>query len=101
MDQELMAIVDLADELQVRKQRIFKVLKRLGISAGQRRDVERRGQNVAVVTTAEVTAIRKEIERTSSAGTAEEGELFAFPDDIGFFYVIGLEPNVRPRSTPS
>ena len=40
-DVERIAIVDLADDLQVRKQRIFKILLRLGIRPTQRRDPSR------------------------------------------------------------
>jgi phage antirepressor YoqD-like protein len=43
---ERIAIVDLADDLQVRKQRIFKILRRLGIRPTQRRDARRGNQNV-------------------------------------------------------
>lgn len=96
MDEDQIAIVDLADELQVRKQRIFKLLKRLGISATQRRDSERRGQNVAVVSAADAAALRKELSRLASADSAD-GALFPLLlDDVGFFYLIRLEPNHDP-----
>ena len=47
--QERIAIVDLADDLQVRKQRIFKILPRLDIRPTQRREPNRSNQNVATV----------------------------------------------------
>ena len=93
MDDDRIAIVDLADELQVRKQRIFKLLKRLGINPTQRRDSERRGQNVAVVSATEASEIRKELSRLSAVGSPD-GPLFL--DDVGFFYLIRLEPNHDP-----
>jgi hypothetical protein len=90
------AIVDLADDLQVRKQRIFKVLPRLGIRPTQRREASRGNQNVATVSQAEAAAIRSEIERSlesPSGSNARSGILAAFSaDDVGFFYLIQLEP---------
>lgn len=85
MDQERVAIVDLADDLQVRKQRIFKLLPRLGIRPTQRRDVGRGNQNVSTVTVAEAQAIRAEIVKSP-------GGSVSLPEDVGFFYLIQLEP---------
>ncbi len=96
MDDDRIAIVDLADELQVRKQRIFKLLKRLGVSPTQRRDSERRGQNVAVVTAAEAADIRKELGRLASVASPDGATAPLFLDDVGFFYLIRLEPNHDP-----
>jgi hypothetical protein len=101
MDEEPIAIVDLADDLQVRKQRIFKILPRLGIRPAQRRDVERGNQNVATVTPQEATSIRAELARprdASSDGTARSpgvGSSF-LSDDVGYFYLIELEPAHDP-----
>lgn len=90
------AIVDLADDLQVRKQRIFKILPRLGIRPTQRRDASRRNQNVATVSQVEATAIRSEVENaagTSSGSRSTVGNTAVFySDDVGFFYLIQLEP---------
>ena len=95
-EEERIAIVDLADDLQVRKQRIFKILPRLGIRPTQRREASRGNQNVATVSQAEAATIRSEIERSSelpSGGNARSGTLAAFSsDDVGFFYLIQLEP---------
>ena len=90
------AIADLADDLQVRKQRIFKILPRLGIRPTQRREASRGNQNVATVSQIEANAIRVEIEKTSawtasdSSATGTTAALSA--DDVGFFYLIQLEP---------
>jgi hypothetical protein len=99
-DVERIAIVDLADDLQVRKQRIFKILQRLGIRPTQRRDPNRGNQNVATVSQTEAVAIRSEIEKSSeSAGgsNARPGSFAPFvADDVGFFYLIQLEPEHDP-----
>jgi hypothetical protein len=65
--QERIAIVDLADDLQVRKQRIFKILLRLDIHPTQRREPNRRNQNVVTVSSSEAAAIRAEIVKSSDA----------------------------------
>ena len=96
---ERIAIVDLADDLQVRKQRIFKVLPRLGIRPTQRREASRGNQNVSTVSHREAAAIRAEIEKASaSSGDGSRfGSTAAFAaDDIGFFYLIELEPKHDP-----
>ena len=94
------AIVDLADDLQVRKQRIFKVLGRLGISQSQRRDPSRRNQLVATVTSAEANRIRAELEKSASVpvgGAPLAGEFMSgVADDVGYFYLIQLEPDHDP-----
>jgi hypothetical protein len=97
IETERIAIVDLADDLQVRKQRIFKVLPRLGIRPTQRREINRGNQNVATVSQIEAAAIRVEIEKTALSSSAD-GARFGGPavftsDDIGFFYLIQLEPD--------
>ncbi|HEY3131175.1 MAG TPA: hypothetical protein VGL91_17090 [Acidobacteriota bacterium] len=97
---ERIAIVDLADDLQVRKQRIFKILPRLGIRPTQRREASRGNQNVATVSQAEAIAIRAEIEK-SAGRPSDNSSLSAataafYSDDVGFFYLIQLEPEHDP-----
>lgn len=98
LSQERVAIVDLADDLQVRKQRIFKVLKRLAIQPTQRREPSRNNQMVATVTPEEAVSIRTEILRPQEAGPGDRtGSTAALStDDIGFFYLIQLEPDHDP-----
>ena len=92
-DAERIAIVDLADDLEVRKQRIFKVLPRLGIRPTQRRDPSRGNQNVATVSQAEAEAIRLEIEKLPEpTGSSNAGPRSLASDDVGCFYRIQLEP---------
>jgi hypothetical protein len=95
LEEERIAIADLADELQVRKQRIFKILKRLGITPTQRREPTRGNQMIATVTLGEAHAIRTEIEQGSSNGGPAEGRPgLQATDDAGYFYFIQLEPTL-------
>lgn len=99
--QERIAIVDLADDLQVRKQRIFKLVRRLGILPTQRREPSRGNQNTASVTPNEASTIRAEIVKSSDtpgadSGLAVGGPAVYYSDDVGFFYLIQLEPEHDP-----
>lgn len=94
------AIVDLADELQVRKQWIFKIAKRLDIRTGQRREAERGNQIIATVSREEATMIRREIEASIRRGTESNSSTEEGIDPIseaGVFYVIQLEPEHDPE----
>lgn len=56
---EHVAVVDLADELGVRKQTIFKALKRLGVSGTQQRgDARARGQMIAMISAEDAVKVR-------------------------------------------
>lgn len=101
MTEDRVAIIDLADELQVRKQRIFKILKRLGIQPTQRRESSRGNQNVATVTVSEAATIREDLRRSSDSKPNAEGPLaeaasIFYADDIGAFYLIQLELDHDP-----
>jgi hypothetical protein len=101
LTQERIAIVDLADDLQVRKQWIFKILKHLSIRPTQRREKSRGNQNVATVSTTEAAAIHAEILKSSSVPAAGNSPLNGsaavfYSDDAGYFYVIQLEPAHDP-----
>ncbi len=90
------AIVDLADELQVWKQTIFKIAKRLDIQSSRRRESERGNQLVATVTQAEADLIKSEVlgKRRANAGAIPAGS--DYNADEGVFYLIQLEPEHDP-----
>jgi len=99
MNDKRIAIVDLADELQVRKQRIFKLLPRLGIRTSQRREPDRGNQNVAMVSLEEAAMIRREIAKSAEVADGDlpgGTTLNLFSDDAGFFYLVQLEPDHDP-----
>jgi hypothetical protein len=99
-DAEQIAMMDLADDLQVCEQRIFRILSRLGIRSSQRRDVNRGNQNVATITRAEAAVVRAEIDKastsTNDAGLRFGGPAASYSEDVGFFYLIELEPKHEP-----
>ena len=59
------AVIDLADELRVRKQTVFKVAKRLGIRTSLRRESARGNQSIATLTPADAVAIRKQLSKAA------------------------------------
>jgi hypothetical protein len=89
-------VVELADELQIRKQTIFKILKRLGIHAAKRRESDRRGQMVSIISRAEAEAVREELKRNSRGGIGPVGDTRYFSEDFGVFYIVQLEPEHDP-----
>jgi hypothetical protein len=92
------AVVELADELQIRKQTIFKVIRRLGIQAVKRREPDRRGQSISIISRHDANVIRDELREAASvngsAGVASNTRCFS--EDSGVFYVVQLEPNLDP-----
>lgn len=91
----MIAVVELADELQIRKQTVFKVMKRLGTQAVKRREYDRRGQTISVTRKVDADAIRDELRRTTSGvgeGSSPAGDTRYFSEDSGVFYVVQLEP---------
>ena len=88
---EPVAIVELAEELGVRKQWLFKIVKRLGASAVLQRSGSRAGQKVSVVSAVDAERIRQEVAqaKVSSVGSRAAGAINPLG---GYFYVIRLEP---------
>lgn len=67
----------------------------------RRRDASRGNQSVATVTAIEATAIHAEIVRVSAGARVDAADspvevLASYPDDVGAFYIIQLEPQHDP-----
>lgn len=89
---DLIPVAELADELGTYRATIFKVVKRLGIQPVKRRDSERGGQQIALVTPAEASAVREEFTAGRRSGTDASGDTLLLAPDEGRFYLIQLEP---------
>ncbi len=87
------ALLDLADELSVRKQWLFKIVKRLGISLSNRREATRGGQKIATVVPADAERIKREV---AAARQKDSGRAAPTNDEVGYFYVVQLEPEHDP-----
>ncbi len=98
MTNDLVSVIDVAERLGVHKQSVFKVLKRLGISHQKLRDVSRKNQFTSFITNADAERVSAEISSDSGLGSGEgqdDSDLFS-SNDIGFFYLIQLEPEHDP-----
>jgi hypothetical protein len=90
------ALAELADELGIYKQTVFKIAKRLGIQPIKRRDPARGNQLIALVTEADAAAIRDGYAQGRRSGVQENSEMPEFAPDEGWFYLIQLEPEHDP-----
>ena len=93
---DLIAVAELADELGTYRATIFKIVKRLGIQPVKRRDSERGGQQIALVTAGEATAIREAFTTGRRSGDEASAGAMAFAADEWRFYLIQLEPEHDP-----
>ncbi len=90
------AMGELADELGVYKQTVFKIAKRLGIQPIKRRDATRGNQLIAFVTEVDAGAIRDGFAQGRRAGVQGNTDIVEFAPEVGWFYLIQLEPEHDP-----
>lgn len=86
------AVADLADELGVYKQSIFRIAKRLDVQTVKRREPTRGNQLIALVSEAGATAIRDAVAQGRRGGVQSVSDVAEFAPDEGWFYLIQLEP---------
>jgi hypothetical protein len=89
-------MAELADELGIYKQTVFKIAKRLGIQPAKRRDPARGNQLIAFVTEVDAAAIRNEHSQGRRIGVQGSSDAVEFAPDEGWFYLIQLEPEHDP-----
>lgn len=98
MDDGLISVIDLAAQLDRRKQTLFKVVSRLGIETVKQSNGNNRGATLAYVTHADAARIQDAL---GFPGTGEDdgmedgGENYA-PTQRGVFYLLVLEPKHDP-----
>jgi hypothetical protein len=89
-------LAELADELGIYKQTVFKIAKQLGIQPIKRRDPARGNQLIALMTEADAATIRDGYAQRRRRGVQENSEMPEFAPDEGWFYLIQLEPEHDP-----
>jgi len=73
-DQELVSVINAAEQLGMLKQSVFKVLKRLGIDPIKRRDPERRNATTSFISAADLKRVATECAGNSAdAGSTADG----------------------------
>lgn len=90
------AMGELADELGIYKQTVFKIANRLGIQTVKRRDRSRGNQVIAVVTETDANAIRDEVVQGRRSRVQDSADAVEFAPDEGWFYLMQLEPDHDP-----
>jgi hypothetical protein len=101
MTEHPVSVRDFAETHGLRRQTVFKVLKRLGIDTSKSRgDIQNRGQVIAYITNEEGQRVLEALSSSRSSKNQQEGEESDFPEaslyDIGVFYLLCLEPEHDP-----
>jgi len=98
MMEESISIIDVAKRLGKRKQTIFKIIKKLGISTKKQRHSKHRGQAIAYITNEDFNQISEYVSKNQNLeNTDNDRDINATsPIDHGNFYLIQLEPDHEP-----
>ena len=96
MAEQMLSVRDAAVELGMRKQTIFKVMKRLGITGVKRRDASARNQLVSYITQSEVVRIRDAAQEKLLKTNGEPSDDGFISAEVGVFYLLQLEPEHDP-----
>jgi hypothetical protein len=94
MDDEMVSVIDIANELGKRKQSIFKVLNRLNIERNFEKSEASRGQRIAYITLEDYRRVKAYYVDASS--NAEVPITLVDSDTGGLFYLIQSEPRCDP-----
>jgi hypothetical protein len=95
----MITVIEGADRLGVRKQTVFKVLKRLGIETRKERHSAHRGQCMAYITVSDFQRVQEELTARRNGLPLDSGENTSkdlSPVEFGLFYLIQLEPDHDP-----
>jgi hypothetical protein len=91
---DLISVIDVANRLGIRKQTVFKVMKRLGVSAVKLRSAGHKNQMISYVTTRESELIEQDIVNSASSSTVDS--TLPATTESGVFYLVQLEPEHDP-----
>ena len=94
MNDNLISVIEAATKLGMRKQTLFKVIKRLGINTSKQRNSSHRGQAIAYIAKADFDLILNQT--ITQDKTNDVGPTLSTQIDHGVFYLIQLEPDHDP-----
>jgi hypothetical protein len=100
MTVEMVSVIDAALELRKRKQTLFKVMKRLGITGARRRDPSKGNQVVLFISRTDFDRIRCDLGSVSRGNEQDDTDIQDigfYPAEKGVFYLIQLEPDHDPK----
>jgi hypothetical protein len=97
VSEDLISVIDVASQTGERKQRIFKILKRLGIETSKMRSAANRGQLIAYITAEEFRRVCGDMKASASPDSEGREEAQTTPEVLlaeqGVFYLLMLEPD--------
>jgi hypothetical protein len=101
MSEEKISVIEAGRQLERRKSTIFKIMKRLGIHAHKRRDSSTGNQVASFLTLEDFQRVKEELIAVASGKGEIDDEDGSTEDvfvsaEIGFFYLIQLEPEHDP-----
>jgi hypothetical protein len=100
MSEDLISVIDVANQTGKRRQHIFKVLKRLRIEPTKQRSTANRGQSIAYITADDFSRVRLALESGVASNYSGEDSGGAASDvatsETGVFYLLLLEPDHDP-----
>lgn len=95
MSEELISVIDVAKKIGKRKQSLFKVLTRLGISVTKQRHSAHRNQKIAYITMEEFNRVVDHVRVGQNSNEETNITNINLMND-GVFYLILLEPSGDP-----
>ncbi|MGA9539122.1 MAG: hypothetical protein WBR24_24740 [Desulfobacterales bacterium] len=95
MNEQIISVIDAANKLGMRKQHLFKIMKRLGIASTKQKHPAHRGLAIAYISNTDFDLI---INDYCNTGKDDESFIATTSASIehGGFYLIQLEPNHDP-----
>lgn len=101
MTENMISVKEFAEANGLRRQTVFKVLKRLGIEPSKSRGgSQNRGQVISCITEHDAHSVIEALASSRNFQNGQEGEDTELPDaalyDIGVFYLLRLEPEHDP-----
>lgn len=102
MAENLISVKEFAEQHGLRRQTVFKVIKRLGIEQAKSRGGEaNRGQTISYISEHDGRLVLEAIASNSKPQNGNKNEKFEATDaylyDIGVFYLLCLEPEHDPN----
>ncbi len=102
MTENLISVKEFSDTNGLRRQTVFKVIKRLGIEPEKSRGgSQNRGQTISYITEREAHLILEALASNRKPLIGGEDEEWPLPEaalyDIGVFYLLSLEPEHDPN----
>ena len=92
MDNDIISVVDASKKTGIRKQTLFKIIKRFGLNTTKQQSSSHRGQLISYITQKDFDFIIKNYSASKPTLDESESPTSSIQVDNGVFYLIQLEP---------